>query len=212
MSDRYILSEKDLKSPYHLISRFVTGISFCHRYLVSHIWGDYRKKGGCPFIFIWFSVFSLFDLFPMSFYIECSVECAAWCVILFGVWFNLLWILNNDHSAFTCVSPLLFLNLVWQFLHRKSFQIPLGVLSSLDDNVGLLLHSASQLDDLFEAEVVVNSLTAFAPFSVCRVQVRTSIPSVHTLSDFFNVFHFVFVVLDLYSREKDVKVFQFFSL
>jgi hypothetical protein len=42
------------------------------------------------------------------------------------------------------------------------------------------------------------------------VQVRTSIPSIHALSDFFNVFHFVFVVLDLYSREKDGKVFQFY--
>ena len=140
-----------------------------------------------------------------------SVVCnIIWCLV--QPLFILLWILNNDHSAFTCVSPLLFLNLVWQFLHRKSFQIPLGVLSSLDDNVGLLLHSASQLDDLFEAEVVVNSLTAFAPFSVCRVQVRTSIPSIHALSDFFNVFHFVFVVLDLYSREKDGKVFQFYFI
>ena len=65
--------------------------------------------------------------------------------------YSVLVVLNNVHSGFASISPLLFVDLCRQVLHRVAFEIPLGVLASLDNNVGLLLHSARQQDDLFES-------------------------------------------------------------
>ena len=58
--------------------------------------------------------------------------------------------MENVHSAFASVSPLLFLNLSGKLLHSVSFQIPLCFLPRLDDDVGFLFHTARDLDDLLE--------------------------------------------------------------
>ena len=74
-----------------------------------------------------------------------------------------------------------FPDLALQILEWDPLQVPLCV-DALDQDVGLLWHSASQVDDLLESEVLVDPISTLTALPVGGVQVGTGVPYIHAMS------------------------------
>jgi hypothetical protein len=98
-----------------------------------------------------------------------------------------LFVFDDIHRDATSVPPLLLDDLALQLLKWEPLQVPLGIDSRLDHNVGLIRHSARQGDDLLEREGPVDPLLALASLPIRGMQTGAGVPHIDAPSDFLDV-------------------------